>query len=123
MEGVFVKQFQIESWVPADAWEAFDEMRRKVANRFPWTDRAKVLIQTDLWNLLQAGEDLKQVLEQSVKLGWRGVFPVRPSVIDEFRRDIRVGQGPVCNYDAPLKPEVLERIRKREEAQRVKAKT
>lgn len=48
---------------------------------------------------------------------WEDEVPISP-----LQRELRVGQGPICN-DVPLKPEVLARIRKREEAQRMKAKT
>src|SRR3974390_1389829 len=69
--------FTPELWVPTGPWSKFDAMRRSLNGRYPWTSDAKQLIQTALWKLWQEGHDPAAVLEQSVMMGWRGVFPLR----------------------------------------------
>mgnify|MGYP000184471998 CR=1 FL=1 len=61
--------------ISTDCWEAFIEMRRRI--RAPLTPYAEKLICRELAKLKSAGQDPQACLEQSVMLGWRGVFPVR----------------------------------------------
>ena len=59
--------------------------------------------------------------ERRVSTGRCGSFTRADYAALQLQRDLRVGEGPVC--EGPLKPEVLERIRKREEARRAVAKS
>lgn len=64
--------FAPPDWVPADAWTAWLEVRRK--KRVPNTDEALRLSVLDLERFRDAGHDPRAVLEQSTKRGWQGLF-------------------------------------------------
>lgn len=53
----------------------FEEMRRK--SRKPLTDKARRLILADLEKLSRDKTVQKEILDQSVKRGWMGVFPLK----------------------------------------------
>lgn len=65
----------LPEWLPADAWEAWLEIRAK--SRAPNTPRALRLAITELAKLKASGQDVRAVLEQSTLRGWRGVFPIK----------------------------------------------
>jgi hypothetical protein len=67
----------LPEWVPPDSWAAFVEMRRK--SRAPLTDEAIDLTLQTLAKLRAEGQNVQQVLNQSVQRSWRGVFPVKGS--------------------------------------------
>jgi hypothetical protein len=68
----------VPDWVPADAWQAFVEMRRAMP-KIPFTLKAAKGIIDDLDGFRAAGHNIEAVLLKSVKLGYRGVFaPDRP---------------------------------------------
>lgn len=62
-------------WISPESWEAFHESRRKI--RAPLTAYAERLIIIELVKLKAAREDPQACLDQSIRLGWRDVFPVR----------------------------------------------
>lgn len=66
----------LPDWIPADAWAAFLETRRRL--RAPPTPRAIELLQAKLAELMRSGHSPRAVLEQSVERGWRGLFAVKP---------------------------------------------
>jgi len=66
--------FVLPDWVDSEAWQGFEEMRRK--ERHPLTDRARKLAITDLEKLRASGNDPTEVLNQSTLKGWRGLFAV-----------------------------------------------
>jgi hypothetical protein len=63
--------------IKKDVWESFEEHRRKL--RKPMTDRARNLIVNECRKI---GGDPNTLLEQSIRNGWQGVFP-----ISEQRKD------------------------------------
>lgn len=66
----------LPDWIDKDAWAGFVEMRQR--RKFPLdTERARKGIIDDLTELKAQGQDPNKCLDQSTKLGWRGVFPVR----------------------------------------------
>lgn len=67
--------FVVPDWIPPDAWAGFDAMRKKI--RKPMTERAKKMIVNELARLRDQGEDVAKVLEQSERLDWQDVYPVR----------------------------------------------
>ncbi len=75
--------FSPPDWVPRDAWDAFIESRKRQKGGI--TDRAKELIVLQLDKLRQAGHDPEAVLNQSVAMGWKGVFPIRDGPLIEPR--------------------------------------
>lgn len=71
--------FKPPGWVPADAWSAFVEMRRKI--RAPLTNHAAKLAVDELDSLRSTGDDPVAVLNQSVMNSWRGLFAVKSKVV------------------------------------------
>jgi hypothetical protein len=67
----------LPEWVPAEAWSAFLEMRRKL--RAPMTAVSIDRTVAQLEQLKKEGHDPAEVLMQSVQNAWRGVFPLRRS--------------------------------------------
>lgn len=67
--------FVLPEWVPSGPWEAFKATRKAI--RAPLTDYASNLIVRELSRLRDAGHDPGAVLDQSVRLSWRGVFPIK----------------------------------------------
>jgi hypothetical protein len=81
-----------ETWIPADAWQGFLEMRQKI--RKPLTDRAVTLILKELAKLRREGNDAGSVLDQSTRNNWQDVYPlkgdtnVRSSISPRTQRNI-----------------------------------
>jgi len=75
----------LPSEIDIEIWKDFVEMRKKKA---PLTEKAKELILADLEKI---GQDKNEVLKQSIKNSWRGVFelkefnkPTRPVDTDDL---------------------------------------
>lgn len=69
--------FVLPDWVPADAWEGYVEMRRKI--RKPMTDRARDLRIADLSKFRQAGHDLAAILDKSTANNWTDLYEPKPN--------------------------------------------
>ena len=93
------KPFELPEWVDREAWNAFEEMRKKI--KAPLTDYARHMAVKDLEKLLGNGQDPKDILDQSTVKCWRGLFPVKPQDVVEI--------------DRPQAPNVLERVRSQRE--------
>lgn len=65
------------SWIDAEAWAAFVEMRKAKGKRAPFTDAARDRIVIKLQALKAQGHDTAEVLWLSVENGWSGVFPLK----------------------------------------------
>lgn len=65
------------SWIDAEVWLAFVEMRKAKGKRAPFTDRAAKMIVNELDRLRGVGHNPDEVLKQSVMNGWSGVFPLK----------------------------------------------
>lgn len=68
-------KFEPPAWIPEDAWQAFEEHRKK--KRSPMTDRARELIVIELEKLDPAHANARALLEQSIRRGWLDVFPLK----------------------------------------------
>ncbi|EBQ8762706.1 replication protein [Salmonella enterica] len=66
--------FVLPDWIPADRWQDFVEMRAE--RKKPMTVRAMQLMTKKLERLRNAGEDVNEVLEQSVRNSWTDCYPV-----------------------------------------------
>lgn len=66
----------VPNWVPAKPWAAFVEMR-KAFRGAKFTEEAERLVLLELTKLRQAGHDPAEVLNQSIRKGWRDVFPIK----------------------------------------------
>lgn len=73
-------QLEMPDWLPKENWQGFVEMRQKI--RKPMTQRAVAMILKKLEGLMQTGQDVAAVLDQSVVKSWQDVFPVK----QEFAR-------------------------------------
>lgn len=79
---------KLPPWVPTEQWEGYIAMRKKI--RKPLTDRAESLAIGVLHKLLEDGQDVGAVLDQSTMNSWMGLFPIR----EERRKEAR---GPAAN--------------------------
>lgn len=70
------KKIELPDWMPAEQWADFVAMRRQKGKRAPFTVAAAKGIVSDLGKLRERGQDVADVLHQSVVNGWSGVFPV-----------------------------------------------
>src|ERR1039457_820963 len=62
-------------WMPKEAWDGFEKMRRK--QKKPLTDRARICVVNTLAKLREQGEEPEKVLDQSTVNCWLDVFPLR----------------------------------------------
>lgn len=95
-------RLHLPEWLPADAWAAFLEMRRKVRAPMTAVSIDRTIVQLE--QLKQEGHDPAEVLLQSVQNAWRGVFPLRKSTgrqtvedtnaaaLEEFKRRRRAAE-------------------------------
>jgi hypothetical protein len=67
----------VPSWIPTEAWNGYCEMRKQ--KKKPLTAGALVRAVNTLERLMQEGEDLVLVLNQSEDRGWPGLFEVSAS--------------------------------------------
>jgi Helix-turn-helix domain len=67
--------FVLPDWVPVEPWNHFMEMRRK--NRKTPTDRAKQLLVEKLARLTASGQDLEEIINQSIESSWTGLFEIK----------------------------------------------
>ena len=67
--------FVLPDWIEREAWDGFEEMRRK--ERKPMTDRARSLVVKQLEKLRAAGNDVTACLNQSTMRNWCDVYPVK----------------------------------------------
>lgn len=65
----------LPEWLPLKAWEGYIAMRKK--KRAVMTDRAIELRLADLKSMLDEGQDIAAVLDQSTANGWTDVYPVK----------------------------------------------
>lgn len=72
-KGVSVEE--LPEWIDRETWDAFLLMRKK-AKAAP-TDKAQELLIKDLEKFRAAGDDPNEVLNQSIKNGWKGLFPLK----------------------------------------------
>lgn len=67
---------EIPSWIPADPWAGYVEMRVSIKKPLK-TDRAINLAISTLTKLRDEGNDPGAVLDQSTLNSWQGLFAVR----------------------------------------------
>jgi len=65
----------LPDWLDKVAWNDFLEMRKN--NKATPTKRAKELLIKDLEKFREAGDDPTEVLNQSIKNSWKGLFPLK----------------------------------------------
>lgn len=85
---------ELPPWLPAEVWADWCEFRKKKSGK-GWTLKAQQLCLKDLGNLQADGFDPVAVVEQSIKNGWAGLFPIKSQR--------RQGKGDTSNSAARLK--------------------
>jgi hypothetical protein len=84
---LIIPPVQVPDWMPVDAWNDFVESRRKI--RKPMTQNAIKLAISTLSKLKSEGNNVQEVIEQSILCGYSGLFPVskgkKQSVTDQNR--------------------------------------
>lgn len=68
---------ELPDWMPLEDWDNFVEMRRKMGKSIPFTLAAAKGNVRELGKLRDQGQDPAAVLQQSVNLGYRGVFAIK----------------------------------------------
>lgn len=67
--------FELPEWVPKEAWNDYQEMRRTIKKRM--TPRAKEMAVTKLAELHVRGYMPKDVLDQSTFNCWQNLYPIK----------------------------------------------
>jgi hypothetical protein len=105
---------QPPSFIDPEAWAAFHEMRRKI--KAPLTPYAERLILRELVRLKSSGEDPQACLDQSIRNGWRDVFPLRDKGVRAAEGGVEATKALLAEMDArpsdPPPPEVRERLQR-----------
>lgn len=86
------------TWISAESWKAFEDMRKKI--KAPLTDYAAKLIVTELCKLKSSGEDPQACLDQSIRNGWRDVFPQRDKGLRAASSMLEATQAHFANMEA-----------------------
>lgn len=68
------KEISIPDFIDKELWHDFLEMRKQM--RKPATPRAQELLIKDLVKLSADGDDPNEIIKQSIKNSWQGLFPV-----------------------------------------------
>jgi hypothetical protein len=68
-----IHDFPLPDWMPIDAWDGYCKMRGK-----SFTPHAKQLAIKTLDGFRNAGFNPREVLEQSIMNGWKGLFEPKP---------------------------------------------
>lgn len=63
--------------IPADVWRGWCQYRKSLEPRFKWTKLAADLVVKRLSELVGMGYPAREVVEMSIRNGWRDVFPLR----------------------------------------------
>jgi hypothetical protein len=71
----------IPDYIDPEAWAGFVEMRQAM-RKVPFTARAQQMILRDLAEIRAKGHCPNAALDQSVVMGWRGVWPAKDRVIE-----------------------------------------
>ena len=91
----------IPSFISEDSWQAFEESRRKTC-KAPLTIYAAKLIIRELVRLKGAGHDPQECLDQSIRNGWRDVFPLRDKALRVSTVAPEVEQAHAAAYQKQL---------------------
>lgn len=71
-------KFELPDWIPVEQWADFEDLRRK--KKKPLTDRARALAVKELEKLRSSGQNVEEVIEQSVLHSWDSFYEVKRSV-------------------------------------------
>ena len=89
----------LPEWIEKELWEDYLIMRKQI--RKPPTDRAIVELLKDLEKFKAAGDNPNEVLKQSIKNSWAGVFPLKGGQGGANRPGDKKGSGPKNYTESP----------------------
>lgn len=70
-----LRGIELPNWLPMDAWRGWIEMRAK--RKKPLTDRARARALNKLETMLDAGQDIAEVLDRSTMNGWTDLYEIK----------------------------------------------
>ncbi len=103
--------FVLPEWVDKSLWESFMEIRKK--KRAPKTKHALDLLVGDLDKIRVAGGDMCAALEQSIKRGYTGIFPVKDNGGNDGRANGITGRNTAPNSQTVVYKPAFEGLGKR----------
>lgn len=68
-------EVSLPEWIANDSFEAFIEHRKKL--KAPMTNLAQTRVLAELSRLREDGNEPHAVIDQSIRNGWKGVFPLK----------------------------------------------
>ncbi len=102
----------IPAWIDREAWEGFQEMRRKIKK--PMTDRAIKMLLKRLDEMHRKGHDVNACIDQSTFCAWQDVYPLQdksvPTIRDEQDQTQRLLAEQAAHRGAPPSPEQRQRL-------------
>jgi hypothetical protein len=69
----------LPTWLNAEAWQAFRDMRKAKGSRAPFTPAAEKRMLQKLEGMQREGHDVTECLWQSTMVGWSDVYPLKPA--------------------------------------------
>ena len=106
------KIFVLPDWVEKEVWDDFVKMRSRIKNS-PLTEYGKKLLVSDLEKLKNQGNDPVRVIEESIKHGWKGFFPLKENQNNGERQNgsefsAAAGKPHVATYQGNFKQPAAE---------------
>jgi len=106
------KIFVLPDWVEKEVWDDFMKMRARIKNS-PLTEYGKKLLVNDLEKLKNQGNDPIRVIEESIKHGWKGFFPLNEKRNDGEKQNgsefsAAAGKSHVATYQGNFKQPAAE---------------
>ena len=74
------EQQEYPFWLNQSHWSEYKKHRKEMKS--PMTERAELLAIAKLKRLVDAGHSQERVVEQSIEMGWKGLFAVKDGVAD-----------------------------------------
>lgn len=107
----------IPDWLDKELWESFLQFRKEVKSKM--TDHAQDLAIKKLDKWRKAGHDPKEIIENSIINGWKGLFEPKgnhhgkqakydPSAATVASITHRMGRAPANEIHEPLRSQVFE---------------
>ena len=93
---------QVPDFVDKELWNDFLDMRKKL--RKPATDKAQELLIKDLGKLNADGDDPNEVLRQSIKNSWQGLFPLKGGQNGVYKGNPKGTRLPTKYTEPPYDP-------------------
>ena len=109
--------FEIPSYVNSDLWKSYHEMRSAKGKKSIASENACRLILKDFENWNEAGLDVNEALENSIKSNWTGVFEPKRKINNQNAQGFNYannqptfGQSSADSYAAKLQADLANRF-------------